>query len=98
MTLLGYNYQIIGCCWGTSTSTGSYTPARRFDPPTHWDTIHIRIHISILGLCNSGNSLITIMQLSIMIITIKVYIYEVYQSITIKNQVEMYVVSHALMF
>ena len=37
----GYNYQIKSCRWGITTSAGSYIPARRFDPPTHWDTNYI---------------------------------------------------------
>ena len=35
MTLLGYNHQIKVA---SGTSAGSYTPARCFNPPMHWDT------------------------------------------------------------
>ena len=41
---MGYNYQIKSCRWGITTSVGSYTPARRFDPPTLWDT-YVYIYI-----------------------------------------------------
>ena len=57
---------------------------------TDWDNGPLRqnrvsITLKQLGLCDNGNSLITIVQLCIAIITIMTYIYEVYQNIVIFN-------------